>query len=61
MFLGAAGLAILFGFCGKISALLATIPTPVMGGVSILLFGIIASSGLRMLVESKVDFKVKRT
>lgn len=60
VFLGAAILAILFGFCGKISALLGTIPTPVMGGVSILLFGIIASSGLRMLVESKVDFKVKR-
>lgn len=60
VFIGAACLAILFGFCGKISALLGTIPTPVMGGVSILLFGIIASSGLRMLVENKVDFKVKR-
>ena len=31
-----------------------------MGGVSILLFGIIASSGLRMLIENKVDFKIKR-
>ncbi|MDO4763905.1 MAG: solute carrier family 23 protein [Flavobacteriaceae bacterium] len=60
VFIGAASLAILFGFCGKISALLGTIPTPVMGGVSILLFGIIASSGLRMLVESGVDFKLKR-
>lgn len=60
VFIGAACLAILFGFCGKISALLGTIPTPVMGGVSILLFGIIASIGLRMLVENKVDFKVKR-
>ncbi|MGG5506766.1 MULTISPECIES: solute carrier family 23 protein [unclassified Myroides] len=60
VFIGAACFAILFGFCGKITALLATIPSPVMGGVSILLFGIIASSGLRMLVENKVDFKIKR-
>ncbi|MDU1889796.1 MAG: solute carrier family 23 protein [Dysgonomonas sp.] len=60
LFVGAAIFAILFGFCGKIATLLATIPTPVMGGVSILLFGIIASSGLRMLVENKVDFARKR-
>ena len=60
VFIGAACFAILFGFCGKISVLLSTIPTPVMGGVSILLFGIIASSGLRMLIENKVDFKTKR-
>lgn len=60
LFIGAATFAILFGFCGKIAALLSTIPTPVMGGVSILLFGIIASSGLRMLVENKVDFSRKR-
>lgn len=60
LFVGAAIFAIMFGFCGKIAALLATIPTPVMGGVSILLFGIIASSGLRMLVENKVDFSRKR-
>lgn len=60
LFAGAAIFAVLFGFCGKIAALLTTIPTPVMGGVSILLFGIIASSGLRMLVENKVDFSRKR-
>lgn len=60
VFVGAAIFAILFGFCGKVSALLGTIPTPVMGGVSVLLFGIIASSGLRMLVENNVDFKEKR-
>jgi uracil permease len=53
---GAAVFAILFGFIGKISALIETIPTPGMGGVSILLFGIIASSGLRMLVDSQIDF-----
>lgn len=60
VFIGAACFAIVFGFCGKVAALLSTIPAPVMGGVSILLFGIIASSGLRMLVENNVDFKVKR-
>lgn len=53
---GAAVLAVIFGFIGKITALISTIPTPVMGGISILLFGIIASSGLRMLVDSKIDF-----
>ncbi|NRG45310.1 uracil permease [Bacillus sp. CRN 9] len=53
---GAAVIAIIFGFIGKVTALISSIPTPVMGGVSILLFGIIASSGLRMLVDSKVDF-----
>ena len=54
--LGAAVFALIFGFVGKITALINTIPQPVMGGVSILLFGIIASSGLRMLVDNKVDF-----
>lgn len=56
----AAVLAILFAFVGKVSALLMTIPTPVLGGVSIILFGIIAAQGLRMYVESKVDFSNKR-
>jgi uracil permease len=58
--LGAAVIATVFGFIGKITALISSIPTPVMGGVSILLFGIIASSGLRMLVDSKIDFGDKR-
>lgn len=53
---GAAVLAIVLSFVGKISALIQTIPTPVMGGVSLLLFGIIAASGIRMLVETKVDY-----
>lgn len=60
LFIGAAFFAILFGFCGKVAVLLSTIPSSVMGGVSILLFGIIGSSGLRMLVENKVDFSIKR-
>ena len=47
-------------FIGKFTALISSIPTPVMGGVSILLFGIIAASGLRMIVESNVDFSNNR-
>ncbi|MBM7701796.1 solute carrier family 23 protein [Priestia iocasae] len=57
---GAAVIAIMFGFVGKITALISTVPSPVMGGVSILLFGIIASSGLRMMIESQVDLGEKR-
>ncbi|MBU8877749.1 NCS2 family nucleobase:cation symporter [Bacillus sp. FJAT-29790] len=57
---GAAVIATIFGFIGKITALIGSIPVSVMGGVSILLFGIIASSGLRMLVDSKIDFGDKR-
>jgi uracil permease len=57
---GAAILAIMFSFFGKIMALIATIPTAVLGGISILLFGIIASSGLRMLVDNNIDFGDKR-
>ncbi|KOP82070.1 uracil permease [Bacillus sp. FJAT-21945] len=57
---GAAVLAILFAFFGKAMALIQTIPTAVLGGISILLFGIIASSGLRMLVENKIDFGKNR-
>ncbi|MBP0724837.1 uracil permease [Bacillus sp. RG28] len=60
LFIGAAVFAITFGFIGKISAFLSSIPTPVMGGISILLFGIIASSGLRVLVENKIDFSQQR-
>lgn len=54
--LGAAVVAIIVSFSGQLMALIETIPTAVLGGISILLFGIIAASGLRMLVESKVDF-----
>ena len=53
---GAAIIAILCSFIGKISAVIHGIPTPVMGGVCILLFGIIATTGLRMLIEQKVDY-----
>lgn len=57
---GAATLAIVLGFVGKLSAFLSTIPTAVMGGVSIALFGVIASSGIRTLIEGKVDLGDKR-
>ncbi len=52
----AASLAIVMAFAGKLIALIRAIPTPVMGGVSLLLFGVIAAAGIRMLVERRVDF-----
>ncbi|ATP39278.1 uracil permease [Solibacillus sp. R5-41] len=54
--LGAAVVAIVVSFSGQLMAIIETIPTAVLGGISILLFGIIASSGLRMLVENNIDF-----
>jgi uracil permease len=57
---GAAVIAVILSFFQKFGALIRTIPTPVMGGISMLLFGIIASSGLRTIVESGVDYKDKR-
>jgi len=57
---GAAIIAIILSFIGPVATLIATIPMPVMGGVSILLFGIIASSGFRVFVEDKIDFSKKR-
>ncbi|SEN62063.1 uracil permease [Amphibacillus marinus] len=57
---GAACLAIIFGFIGIIADLISSIPSPVMGGVSILLFGIIASSGLRMMIDNQVDLGQNR-
>ena len=57
---GAGLISIALGFSGKMSALISTIPTPVIGGVSFLLFGTIATSGLRTLIEEKVDFSKSR-
>jgi len=48
------------GFVPKLGAIIGSIPTPVMGGVSILLFGLIAASGLRMLVDSGIDYSHSR-
>lgn len=53
---GAAIISIALAFVGKLSAFIQSIPAPVMGGVCILLFGVIAASGIRMLVETKVDY-----
>ncbi|MCJ1978463.1 uracil-xanthine permease family protein [Lactococcus carnosus] len=57
---GAAIFAVVLSFIGKVSALIHSIPTPVIGGVSIALFGVIAASGLKILVENKVNFDDKR-
>jgi uracil permease len=53
---GTAVIAILVSFFGKVAAGIRSIPVPVMGGVCLLLFGIIAAAGIRMLVEQKVDY-----
>lgn len=58
--MGAALFAIFFAFVGKLSALIESIPLPVIGGISFLLFGVIASSGMRVMVENKIDFNKKR-
>lgn len=54
------GLAAVFSiglaFFSKFTTLIATIPGPVLGGISILLFGFIASNGIKVLVDNKVDF-----
>lgn len=58
--MGAALFAIFFAFVGKLSALIESIPLPIIGGISFLLFGVIASSGMRVMVENKIDFNKKR-
>jgi len=57
---GAALLAIAFSLIGKVSAAISTIPGPVMGGITMLLYGVIAVQGFRMFVEQKVDFSKNR-
>ncbi|MGC4428917.1 solute carrier family 23 protein [Streptococcus suis] len=52
----AALIALAFSFLGKFTALISTIPSAVLGGMSILLYGVIASNGLKVLIESRVDF-----
>lgn len=52
---GGAIIAIILGLFGKVGALIESIPTPVMGGISILLFGMIAAMGIRHVIEEKVD------
>ncbi len=57
---GAAVISIIMAFFGKLSGAISSIPIPVMGGVSLLLFGVIAASGIRMLVEAHVDYSKTR-
>lgn len=57
---GAAAFSILLSFIGKASALIQTIPGPVMGGVSFLLYGMIGASGIRLMVDSKIDYSKAR-
>ncbi len=52
----AALLAIGFGFLGKFTALIQTIPNPVLGGMSLLLYGFIAVNGLKILIQNRIDF-----
>ena len=56
----AAVFAILLGFIPKVSAFIMTIPDAIIGGVSIILFGVISSMGINQFVENKVDFTISR-
>ena len=56
----AALIAIGFSFFGKFTALIRTIPNAVLGGMAILLYGVIASNGLKVLIEKQVDFRQVR-
>ena len=57
---GAAVISIVCSFVGKLSAMIQTIPGPVIGGISFLLYGMIGTSGIRILVDSKVDYGKSR-
>ncbi|MHC1723262.1 MAG: uracil permease [Aminipila sp.] len=57
---GAAVLSIVCSFVGKLSELISTIPGPVIGGISFLLYGMIAASGIRILVDAKVNYGKSR-
>ena len=56
----AAFIAIALSFLGKFTALISTIPSAVLGGMSILLYGVIASNGLKVLIKERVDFSQMR-
>jgi uracil permease len=57
---GAAVIAFLMAFIKPVKDLISAIPTPVMGGISIILFGFIAANGLRVMNEARVDFSKTR-
>jgi uracil-xanthine permease len=56
IFMVAGLMAIVLGFSPKFGALIQTIPLPVMGGVSIVVFGLIAIAGAKIWVDNRVDF-----
>lgn len=56
----AACLAILLSFCPKFAALISTIPGPIVGGISFVLYGMISAVGIRNLVENRIDFSKPR-
>lgn len=58
--IGAACIAIALSCFPIVSAFISTIPNAVLGGMSILLYGVIASNGLRVLVDNRIDFSVQR-
>jgi len=57
---GAAVISIILSFFGQVSYIIQNIPAPVMNGISLLLYGMIAASGIRLLVEAKVDYSRSR-
>jgi uracil permease len=57
---GAAFLSILSSFIGPVAALIQTIPGPVIGGISFLLYGMIGASGIRVMVDGQVDYSRSR-
>ena len=57
---GAAIISIICSFVGPLSALIQTIPGPVIGGISFLLYGMIGTSGLRILVDQHVDYSINK-
>ena len=57
---GAAVLSIICSFIGKMTTLISTIPGPVIGGISFLLYGMIGASGIRVLVDAQVDYSKSR-
>ena len=52
--------AIVISMIGKFAAIIRTIPTPVMGGISVILFGMIASVGVRIVINAALDFSHSR-
>jgi uracil-xanthine permease len=59
-FMVAAGIAILLGLCPKFGALIQSIPNPVLGGITLILYGLITLMGIRIWIDAKVDFSNHR-